>query len=164
VSRENVQASLDAAERALGHFASSLDQAGFGAGAEAYGQMASILIGQWVWVADQPEQDLDARFDRVADLAETIGGQLRPYVETMDRLVALRGLVAERRGTAPATGSARILEALAAADRPLSVLEIRAATREPTTTIRRELSRLVDAGHVVLAGGARPRYGLAESG
>ena len=164
MSRQNVVASLDAAEQALGHFAASLDQAGFRAGAEAYGQMASVLIGQWVWVADTPERDLDARFDRVADLAESIGSQLRPYVESMDRLTALRGLVAEKAGVAPPTMTSRILEALAAAERPLSVLELRAATRESTSQIREALRRLVEAGHVVAAVGTRQRYRLPEQG
>jgi hypothetical protein len=164
MGRENVVASLTAAEQALGHFAASLDHAGFGAGADAYRRMASILLGQWVWLADQPERELDPRFIRIADLAESIALQLRPYVETMERLVALRGLVAERHGVAQPSDTSRILEALVAADRPLSVMEIRAATREPTTTIRRELARLMDLGQVVLAGGARPRYGLPEQG
>lgn len=162
MSRQNVIASLDAAEQALGHFAASLDQAGFRAGAEAYGQMASVLIGQWVWVADSTERDLDTRFARVADLAESIGGQLRPYVETMNRLVALRGLVAEKAGAAPPTMTARILEALAAAERPMSILELRAATREPTSQIRLAVGRLVDAGHVAVAVGSRQRYRLPE--
>jgi hypothetical protein len=164
MGRENVVASLAAAEQALGHFSASLDQAGFGAGADAYRQMASILLGQWVWLADQPERDFDPRFIRVADLAESIAVQLRPYVETMERLVALRGLVAERHGVVQPSDASRILQALVAADRPMSVMEIRAATREPTTTIRLELARLLDLRQVVLAGGSRPRYGLPEQG
>jgi hypothetical protein len=162
VSRRNVVASLDAAEKALAHFSSSLERAGFGAGADPYRQMASVLIGQWVWVAETPERDLDARFARVADLAESIGGQLRPYVETMDRLTALRGLVAEKSGTTPPSMPSRILEALAAADRPMSVMELRGATRESTAQIRQALAGLVDAGQVVAAVGTRQRFSLPE--
>ena len=162
MSRRNVVTSLDAAEQALGHFAASLERAGFEAGADPYRQMASVLIGQWVWVAETPERDLDARFARVADLAESIGGQLRPYVETMDRLTALRGLVAEKSGTTPPSMPSRILEALAAADRPMSVMELRGATRESTAQIRQALAGLVDAGQVVAAVGTRQRFSLPE--
>lgn len=162
MSHANVEQSLGAVEQALSHFASSLDRAGFSEGAAAYQEMAGVVVGQWLWVQQERARDLEPGFRRVAELAETISGQLVPYVEAMQRLSALQGLVAERWGVDPDSVAGKIVEALSGSDRPMTTAEIKASTGVPTSTVRRQLGELVEQDLVLKHGKGRPRYALAE--
>lgn len=163
MSRPNVEQSVDAVERALSHFVASLERAGFAASADTYRQMSEIVLGQWLWVEDAGERDLEPRFLRIAELAEEVSGHLRPYVEVMERMSALRSLVAERWGVEPGTDRARIVAALVGAGAPMSAAEVREATSLPTAAVRRELDDLIDRDLVAKLGGGRPRYAIAAA-
>ena len=49
MSRANLTESINAVEQALEHFAGSLERGGFQAGAPAYRQMATLMVGQRIW-------------------------------------------------------------------------------------------------------------------
>jgi hypothetical protein len=160
VTRDNVEQSLSAVEQALQHFASSLERAGFAAGAATYRQMADIIVGQWMWAEENGAWDLRPRFLRIADLAATITDQLRPYVEAMDQLRGLRGLAAELWGIEAGSIAQRIMDALLAADRSMTSTELKQATGASTVVLRRELNSLVEKGLVARVGGTRGRFVL----
>jgi len=148
MSRANVEHSLDAVEQALTHFAASLERAGFGAGADAYRQMAHVVVGQWLWVENANERDIEPRYLRIAELAETVAAQLTPYVEAMQQLRSIRGLVEERWGVDPDSTSGRIVAALTSSRRPMSLTQSTSVTREPFAEVKRALLDLTDRGLV----------------
>jgi len=160
VSRSSVEASLDAVERALRDFRSSLERAGFAAGAATYRQMADIIVGQWRWTEESGLRDLESRFLQIAILAGNVGEQLRPYVEAMDRLRGLRGLVMERWGVQPGSVAGGVLGALMDADGGLTSVELARSTGAPTVALRSELIALVERG-LVVQDGVRGRFALS---
>lgn len=160
MSRPNVEQSLDAVEKALSHFSASLDRAGFRTGADAYRQMADIVLGQWLWIESAGERDLEPRYLRIAALSESVADQLTPYLDTMRRLTALRGLVEERWGVHPDSAAGRIVGVLASLRQPMSTSQMAAATGDTGTVLRRALTDLVRTGQVRRIGDRRPKYVL----
>jgi Fic family protein len=160
VTRDNVEASLRAVEQALKHFVSALEQAGFANGAAAYGQMADIIVGQWMWAQENDARDLQLKFLRISHLAARVSDQLRPYVGAMDQLRGIGGLAAELWGIEAGSMAQRIVNALIAADGGLTLAELRQATGASTATLRRELSSLAEKGLVAKGNGARGRFVL----
>jgi hypothetical protein len=161
VSRANVGSSLDAVELALEHFSASLDRAGFRDGAAAYRQMADVIVGQWMWAEERGDRELQPRFLRIAALAGLVADQLRPYVGAMDRLRGIRGLAADAWGIEAGSVAEQVVEALAAADKGLTISELRRATGASTMALRRELDALAGKGLLAAgAGGPRGRYAL----
>lgn len=158
-----MRSSLDAVEQALRHFSASLDRAGFAQGADAYRQMADVVVGQWLWAEENGGRDLRPRFLRIAELAGVVADQLRPYVAAMDQVRGIRGLAAEAWPVAPDSLSERILAALVDAPVGLTATELRASTGGSTLATRRALGELVGGGLVASSGGSRARYRLAAT-
>jgi hypothetical protein len=158
VSYRNVEASLDAVVRALDHFATSLERGGFSAGAEPYGRMAEVIIGQWLWAEQNNASSLVPEFARVARLAARVDDQLRPYVNSMQKIRALEGLIADKVGLQPDSPSAAIVAALTQAARPMSAAELRAATGASINVVRRELKQLTDRNIIAQVEGRARRF------
>ncbi len=163
MTRVNVAQSIDAVEQALTHFDNSLRTAGFADGASAYQQMADVVLGQWLWVEETDQRDLEPQFLRIAKLAQSVAQQLIPYVEAMQRLTALQGLVGDRWGIASESPAGRIVGALADSVQPMSLADLRTGTGLPTTTLRRTLEPLVQSRRIVRLGDRTPRYSLGTS-
>jgi hypothetical protein len=163
MTRVNVAQSIDAVERALTHFNNSLRTAGFADGASAYQQMTDVVLGQWLWVEETDQRDLEPGFLRIAKLAQSVAHQLIPYLEAMQRLTALQGLVGERWGIVSDSPGARVVGALADSVQPMSLADLHTATGLPTATLRRTLEPLVQARRIVRLGDRTPRYGLGTS-
>lgn len=164
MSRLSVVQSLDAVETALSHFDDSLQNAGFADGAGTYMQMADVVLGQWLWVEETNQRDLEPRFVRIAELAQSVAHQLAPYVEAMQRLSALEGLAADRWGIEPSSPTGHVLGALAAAAEPMSLRDLGTATSVPASALRRALEDLVDAERVARVSDRGTRYVLSSSG
>ena len=163
MSDGNIEASLDAVSRALDHFAESLERGGFAAGAETYGKMAEVIVGQWLWAETSNATWLAPRFARVAQLAGRVDDQLRPYVEAMGRIRALEGMIAES-ASHPASEIGRaIIGTLSQAARPLTVAELRAAIGASTSAVRRELRDLVAGDVIEQVDGRVRRFVLADA-
>lgn len=160
MSRPNVETSLEAVEQALTHFATSLDRGGFAAGADAYRQMADVVVGQWLWVEEEGVRDLEPAFRRIAKRAGEVSAQLEPYVESMRRLGALRGLIEERWGVDVDGPPGKVVELLMQSEQPLTATEVRTATGLRSAEVRQVLGELVERELVTKVGDRRPRYGL----
>ncbi|MEZ4553149.1 MAG: MarR family transcriptional regulator [Dehalococcoidia bacterium] len=158
----NIRATVATAEAVLAHFEQSLRDAGFADNAQSYTQLAETLIGQRLW-AESSGIAADARFEAVAVHARAIHALLLPYVEAFYRMAAL-GAPSLLEQSAPETASereanaapstlddplaARILEALARAERPLSVTALRAELQVPKSELVGGLDRLSASGHI----------------
>lgn len=161
MTRTTVEQSLDAVEEALSHFVASLERAGFSAGSDSYRKMANVVLAQWLWVEDEDQRDLEPRYLRVAELANSVAVMLTPYVVAMRRLSALRGIIEERWGVNPNSTAGRIISTLASSIQPMSVAELRDAAGMTSTTARQALQELVEEGMVTQVGDRRRRYALA---
>lgn len=151
MSRKNLAESLGAVETALAHLASSLEAAGFAAGAATYQKMTDVVIGQRMWAAEHGIDEFDEQYGRVSDLATKVYEYLVPYVEVASRLATLRQLPSREGSSGPAgpAGLAgEILSALESADRPLPATRIGSLLKAPTSEIRKQLEELVASGRV----------------
>jgi hypothetical protein len=164
VTRENVEASLDAVERALAHLAESLDRAGFVAGASAYQQMSDVVLGQRVWAESEGLHDLRPRFYAVASLAGRIHDALDPYVVVMRRLRLLEMLEADVVSEdAPPSLADAIVRALRASADGLTATALGRAVGVPSSAVKDEIVALVAEGVVERRGtSSRPRYVVAQ--
>ncbi|MGV9612195.1 hypothetical protein [Nocardia xishanensis] len=162
MSRDNLRATLDAVEAALGHLATALGEGGFDAGICSYRQMSEIVMGQRVWAIEHGIDEFDDQFRRVAALASQVYGQLVPYVESMDRLRMLTAIAPPEHGVEPESREARVLEALDVAGRPQSISQLRNALCIPSSQMRKLLTAMVARGLVAeSSSGSRTLYGAA---
>ncbi|WP_067475116.1 helix-turn-helix domain-containing protein [Nocardia amamiensis] len=162
MSSDNLHATLEAVNTALGHLAAALDKGGFGAGSRSYTQMAEIVIGQRLWAVEHGIDTFDDRFHRVAILAAEVHRQLLPYVEAMDRLRMLPALAPQDNSFAPESAEAKVLAVIDAADRPQSLTQLRNAVGMPSSQMRVLLASMVDRGLLsASSSGSRTRYGVA---
>ncbi|MGE0228741.1 MAG: hypothetical protein AB7I38_01095 [Dehalococcoidia bacterium] len=160
----NIRATVSTAEAVLAHFEQSLRDAGFADNAQSYTQLAETLIGQRLW-AESSGTAADARFEAVAVHARAIHALLLPYVEAFYRMAALGApsLLNESASAAEAVTqhetsatpealddplAPRILEALARAERPLSVTALRAELGVPKADLIGGLDRLSASGQI----------------
>ena len=176
MARQNLESSLGAVESALSVLAGSLEQAGFAAGADAYRQMADVIIGQRLWAEENDITDYDARYVEVGRLATRIFQCLSPYADVAVRLSALTGLAgaADDRGdradelaevdeqagldieseadSSPGEDlSQAILAVLRSTDEALAATRIGAEVQASTSTVRQELAALTERGLVEVA-------------
>ena len=158
MTETNVERSLDAAESALQHFVASLEKAGFASSADAYSRLTDVLIAQWLWTEENGISELQSRFDKIADLAESISLYLQPYVEAMTRICAIRRPRTATSGTEPESLAGQILQALFAAGHSMTASQLRAATGASSTALRRELAGLANRKAIVKTQETRPRY------
>ena len=162
MSRANLDSSLGAVEQALEHFTRSIDRAGFADGAGAYRQMVDVTLGQWLWADEEGAHEFDRRFLRISMLAGSVADGLRPYVMSMDRLRALRGLVMERWRVEPGSTAERVVDSLLDCESGLTAAELSTATGAPTSAVRTALRELVDVGAVARVRASSARYALAQ--
>lgn len=160
MSRENLAQSLDAAATALTHMTDQLARGGFEAGAASYTEMANIILGQRMWAQSQEITEFDTRFDEIASLASRIHEQLAPYCAAMEKLRALAGLMSEEDDLDPL--DRRVIEALEAANKPMTATAVASATRSPSADVRRRLIDLSDREVIRKIGSpSRPRFAVA---
>ncbi|MFF0527808.1 helix-turn-helix domain-containing protein [Nocardia amikacinitolerans] len=162
MSRNNLRATLDAVEVALGHLATALGEGGFDAGSRSYRQMSEIVMGQRVWATEHGIDEFDDQFSRVTALASRVYGQLIPYVEAMDRLRMLTAISPPEGGVEPGSREAKVLKALEVAGRPQSTSQLRNAVGLPSSQMRKLLTAMVARGLVAeSSSGSRTLYGAA---
>ena len=161
---DNVAKSVDAAEQALGHFAHMLEQGGFAAGADAYDRLADVIVSQAMMLQAEEEHGLDDRFRLLEALAAKVHAQLHPYVDAMERLLALQEIVPAAADTIDQdTVAGKIVATLKESTRPLSLTAIRSSVGGSNRAVRDEVEGLLEAGVVERSGSpSRPVYALAN--
>lgn len=153
----NIVATVATAEGVLAQFRDSLVQAGFAEGAVPYTRLADTLIAQRLWV-ESSGMAAQARFQAVGVHARAITELLQPYLDAFQRLSVLAAprLVVDEGdsgtdaapGEEPDEASERVLRALEAAGRPLSLTALRDAARLTRADLGAALDRLAEAGRV----------------
>lgn len=167
----NVRRTTETAVQVLRHFAHTLDQAGFRAGAESYEQLALTLAGQRLWTAQHGDEAIERNFDQLAGAAAEVRRTLVPYVRVMERLSALgTPAPADRESGTASDGSAGldslergVLDALRQTAEACSATRLRTATGLSASSLRAALDRLVEQELVtVIQRGSRQMYRAAK--
>lgn len=84
---DNVNQSTRSAIKALSYFHRSLVQAKLPQSIQSYRTMCDTLVGQRIWMLDKATPEVEANFDELAQVAESITQILQPYVENLQKLV-----------------------------------------------------------------------------
>lgn len=166
----DLERSLRATTQGLTAFLESLRDAGLEEAADDYRQLASVLINQRLWAANNNAADLYRHFAAISALAGSIRDILSPYVSLMGRLedllaaegvaASIDGGVNEPHERLPLAES--ILEALVRLG-PCSPRRLSRELDKRIPEVKGQLHSLVEAGVVLRRGwGAGQSYRLSE--
>jgi Holliday junction resolvasome RuvABC ATP-dependent DNA helicase subunit len=83
---ENIVLSTENALKALLSFEHSLVKGHFKESIGPYSVMCKTLVGQRIWSKDKNNQEIDANFRKISEVANNIVNILKPYLESIEKL------------------------------------------------------------------------------